>query len=449
MPDPKNTSYTDLSENERVVVASLLEKLNDETSDAKIGAGIARKLYEIMRDNETLSRYNFPKRKSTDGFYHIQVKDPSKPSGRRQIKASSIEKLQAAVLKHERSVFGQSRKTFHDVYVITQKEQLRYVKDPNKKLSVMNSVTRHYQSYDRFFTGTEFEHRFIDEITENDIQQICLMNLERYDLRQRALDSMRAILSVTFRKAYKERWIDENVFLRVDFSDSQIQNMVLSDVEIEDCAHSDEELSEMFFSCKEKLLHRPSLFTADALMFQILTGLRRGEICPLKWSDIKISKRGTPFIEISSEMIEVKKSSINPKSFCTIVPHTKTDRKRRIPIWDELQELLDELQEAHDKYFPDSPFIFPANNGIGCLNLHTVYNFYYRLCEKLNIPLCREEIKGTHSFRRNFAERVDDEEMASKLLGNDRRVLRKNYYNGLNLENAQYKLAEHRFSCKV
>ena len=434
-----------LTSNEQDALSSLLAKLNNDMADGNMDSGIARELYEVMRDNEILSHYTFPKTRSSDGFYHIQVKDPTKPSGRRQIKSNNIDSLRAKVLDHEHGVNGQSRKTFRDVYVITQEKTLRYVKDPNKKLSVMNSVSRHYQSYERFFVGTEFERKYIDEITVNDIEQVCLFNLERYDLRARAFGSMRAIISTAFKLAFKEHWVEENTSNRMDYADPQLKNMILPNVLIEDRAHTEDELVNLYRACIEKLSSRDSLFTARALKFQILTGLRRGEVCPLRWTDIKVSKKGTPFIEISQEMIEVKKSKVNPKSYCTIVPHTKTDKDRRIPVWDELQEVLDELKVAHDKYFPESPYLFPAENESSCLNLHSVYNFYYRLCTKLGITICRDEIKGTHSFRRNFAERIDDPEMSSKLLGNDERVLKSNYFDGLNLENAREVLSKHRF----
>lgn len=56
----------------------------------KITVEEARKIYEEAKMNEKLSEYNFPTKPSTDGYYHIQIPDSTKKSGRRQIKDKSL-----------------------------------------------------------------------------------------------------------------------------------------------------------------------------------------------------------------------------------------------------------------------------------------------------------------------------------------------------------------------
>ena len=114
------------------------------------------------------------------------VKDPLKKSGRRQLKAKTLDELQSKVLAYERSELGEARKTFREVYEILQKRTGDLVKSRERQLSVSNSVSRHWQTYNRFFTGTDFEKLHVDEITELDIENVCRMNLERYSLRKRA-----------------------------------------------------------------------------------------------------------------------------------------------------------------------------------------------------------------------------------------------------------------------
>lgn len=70
-----------------------------------------------------------------------------------------------------------------------------------------------------------------------------------------------------------------------------------------------------------------------------------------------------------------------------------------------------------------------------------VYNYYNRVCRKLGIKLCREEMKGTHSFRRNAITDVVNATggnlvLASGLFGNSPEVAKKNYYTGINMEEA-------------
>ena len=80
-----------------------------------------------------------------------------------------------------------------------------------------------------------------------------------------------------------------------------------------------------------------------------------------------------------------------------------------------------------------------------------VYQFYSRTCKKLGIRICRDEIKGTHSFRRNAITDVVNASggnliLAAELFGNSPQVAKKNYYTGINKEEALEVLNKRKFS---
>ena len=80
-----------------------------------------------------------------------------------------------------------------------------------------------------------------------------------------------------------------------------------------------------------------------------------------------------------------------------------------------------------------------------------VYQFYSRICKKLGIKISREEIKGTHSFRRNAITDVVNESggnliLAAELFGNSPEIAKKNYYTGINKEEALRVLNRRKFS---
>nr|MCR4589661.1 recombinase XerD [Lachnospiraceae bacterium] len=69
------------------------------------------------------------------------------------------------------------------------------------------------------------------------------------------------------------------------------------------------------------------------------------------------------------------------------------------------------------------------------------YEYYRRVCRKLGIKLCREYIKGTHSFRRNATTDIinlsnGNAELESKLIGHSPEVARKHYFTGIDMQNA-------------
>lgn len=141
-----------------------------------------RKLYIMKEQNELLKNYKFPQTPSSDGYYHIYVADTSKKSGRKQLKDKTLDGLKTKVLAHEQGITGQARKTFKTVFELTQERKLTNVKDIEKRVSIENTVTRIKSDYKRFFSGTAFEKKFIDDISLKDIEEIIEYNLTRYDL---------------------------------------------------------------------------------------------------------------------------------------------------------------------------------------------------------------------------------------------------------------------------
>ena len=105
----------------------------------------------------------------------------TKKGGRRQIKAKTIGELKEKAYQHEKGINGKALRTFRNVFEIVQQEKLRYVKDEEKRISVMNTVGRNRSEYKRYFDGTDFEKKFVTDISKRNVEEITLLNLERYD----------------------------------------------------------------------------------------------------------------------------------------------------------------------------------------------------------------------------------------------------------------------------
>jgi integrase len=394
--------------------------------------------------NELLSKYKFPEHAGGDGYFRIYVKDVTKKSGRKQLFAKSLEELQDKVYQYEKGVLGNGRKTFDDVFQLVEQDKTKYIKDEVKLLSVQNTVLRDYSEYKRFFENTEFSRMYMDEISRKDIENIIYANLTEYDLRIKGFASMKSILRGVFKKAFYEGWIQENQFERVDMK--KFQSMVIANVPINQRYHSNETVKRILDYTHDYQKRRPDYMPAYALEMQILMGARRGEVPPLEWADINNCR-----IQIAKTQLTVKKSEKIEKGYYVTVPHTKTYVDREFPISDDLSEFLERLREVHKDYYPDSKYLFPTNNPNGVITNNAVYNFYYRTCKKLGIEINREFRKGTHSFRRNAITDVINSSggnivLASKLFGNSPEVAKKNYFTGIDMNDALECLNKRKFS---
>lgn len=392
-----------------------------------------REIYYKRMKEKVIEKYTFPKKPSSDGYYHIYLKDPLSQK-RRSVKAKTLDALKEKVYQFENGISGEAHKTFKTCFEISQDEKLRYVKNKEKILSIQNTISRNQSEYKRFFAGTSIENRFIEDISKKDIEAVVEENLKKYDLHPKGLASMRLILNSIFTLAYQENWITDNPYARIDFK--KYADMLSAPVPTEERCYTDDELQRIVHQIELTQAEKPRYITAYALELQIICGLRRGEIPPLRWSDVHEN-----YILISREQLTVKKTATVPEHF-EIVSHTKTYKNRKFPITDELADFLERLKKMHDKYYPDSEFLFPAKSDNGCITNNCMYNYFRRICRKENIKICREVIRGTHAFRRTRISEVINQSngniiLASELFGNSPEVAKKYYYTGIDLEQAK------------
>ncbi len=384
-------------------------------------------LSEIYKMKQILIKYTFPQTPSSDGYYHIYVKDSSRKNGRKAVKDKTLDGLKAKVLAYEHETMAQAKKTFKKVYELSQERKLSLVKSAEKRISMENTITRTNSDYKRFFDGTSFEKKNISDITLKDIENVIEYNLTRYDLHKKALDNMRAILNTVFKYALHEYWVNENPCSRIDFR--IYGNMLVESTNVKYRVHSDSELNAILDELHMKQLKNPKLSSAWALELQILMGARRGELPPLRWSDI------------TAQGIEITQEQLTHGNEFVIVSHTKTNRDRLFPLTQDIENFLMRLKSMHEKYYPNSMYLFPANTQNGVITNRAVYSVYRKICQKLNIAIQEDVIRGPHSFRRNAITSVVNSpngnmELASSLFGNSPKVAKSNYFTGIDMNNA-------------
>lgn len=301
------------------------ERLARQTNKAIIDSlESARIEYENMQRLVILSGYTFPSKPSKDGIYRIYVQDSAKQGGRKQLSSSTLEGLKDKVYTYERSSkYSQCKKTIGDIFQITQDEKLKYIKSEEKKVSVKNTIVRNKAAYKRFVTDTFFDKMFICDVTKNDIEELFFINLERYELKKKGLASLKAVIKPIFDLAFQEYWISDNPYARVDFK--KFNNMLIEDTPIEDRFFSQEELDMMLqYVHKKQRENHKNFFTPYALELQMIAALRRGEVPPLKWTDIDDFS-----LTVQREMITAKSPEGGKQEF-KIVEHTKNLQKQKI-----------------------------------------------------------------------------------------------------------------------
>jgi integrase len=365
----------------------------------------------------------------SDNRWHTTIADNTKVNGRRPVARKSKLDLEKFLLENYQldldPEIQEASKTFKEIFEIVEKTKLQYIKTPEKLISAKNTAIKTDSEYRRFFAGTDFENLPINKITKEDIENVCLVNLQKYDLKKKAFLSLRGILKSVFDLAFSEYWITDNVYQRVIFK--KFNDMLIPDTPTHKRVHSQKEFSDILKELHRKQKARPKFTTYWALELQMIMGLRRGEIPPLRWKK-----------DVTETFVSIAREQLTADNEYIIVEHTKNHKDRFFPITNDLEEFFIRLKSMHEKYYPDSEFLFPADTPSGCITNNAVYKVYQGICKSLGIEIVKDEIKGPHSFRRNAITEVVNSTngnvvLASALFGNSPQVAKENYYTGANL----------------
>lgn len=148
-------------------------------------------------------------------------------------------------------------------------------------------------------------------------------------------------------------------------------------------------------SQKKLLKHLKDNFSFKNLGVYIclLTGIRIGEVCALKFSDIDL-KKGTLIISKTLQRICIK-DNINRKTMLIEDTPKTINSNREIPLTDDMLKMFKSL----NKLVNDEHYIL--TNNLKAIEPRTYRNYYKRLLMKLDIPYIK-----FHSLRHSFATRL-------------------------------------------
>ena len=335
----------------------------------EIAAAVKQDMIQNKRA-QILKKHPYAIWQNKRGYYVTNIKDPTKPKGKRQIARKTRKALEDFLIENIREEDGDL--TFEEVYYRFREKLIDYG-------NVSKATVNRYDSdFKRFYTNQEWNTKRISDISMEGMVDFLEESVGNLRLTSRAFSSMKTLTKNILKRARRDRLIDysyADVFSELEVHPRKVHKSPVSQV------FTDRELPVLI----QYLLDHQDVHNL-CLLLMILTGLRVGEMSTLKYSDF-----------LSDTCFEVK----------------RTQTKWR---------------DENGKYHYDVKTEYLATNSSGeRMTAETLRKRLYRICDS-----CGLQKKSTHKIRKTFCSIIldagFDKNLVISLMGHTDINTSENYY---------------------
>ena len=265
-----------------------------------------------------------------------------------------------------------------------------------------NSVKQ--KTFDQY--ETILRTHIIPDIGDIRLADLKTMHIQRiinkmYDsgLSHRTIEVMKIVMHAALKQAQRNKLVGENVCENVVLPRKQPKRIRVL---------NEDEQTKLIAALKDNYIGR-------GLLFALYTGMRRGEVLALKWSDYDKNEK---IISITKALSRVRTYNKNGNKTMLTVTTPKTDTSiRTVPLIDKAVELLAEHKRKQERYmelvgdyYTDNDLIFSSSRGdyLDPGNFNRKLN---KTVKKIGIAQI-----SPHALRHSFATRGLEAEVSLKAM---------------------------------
>lgn len=218
-------------------------------------------------------------------------------------------------------------------------------------------------------------------------------------LSHRTIEVMKIVMHAALKQAQRNKLVSENVCENVVLPRKQPKHIRVL---------NEDEQTKLIAALKDNYIGR-------GLLFALYTGMRRGEVLALKWSDYDKNEKT---ISITKALSRVRTYNKDGNKTMLTVTTPKTDTSiRTVPLIDKAVELLAEHKRKQERYmelvgdyYTDNDLIFSSSRGdyLDPGNFNRKLN---KTVKKIGIPQI-----SPHALRHSFATRGLEAEVSLKAM---------------------------------
>lgn len=386
-----NTALNSLSFAEKCFILS--------ATDAK------KQRYLLMnaKEQKILESYPISIWLAKDGYWKAYIPDDSKPRNRRIIQSTDKANLDKKILDDyyknidDRLVFA----NYFANWLVNYKANL--VQPP--------TIQRNYDDYRKYIKDSAIDKMKITDIKRIDIKNCLNDAINKHHLTRKSLNNVKSIFNGLFAYAIDVEDIISNPTLNLKIENTNIKAETVKHAETE--IFNEQELDVLTeYLYKHYKDYRPVITLSVLLNFQL--GLRVGELCAIKKSDIdlecckiridRIERSYRPISLVNGQLVENKTIHVVTNG------ETKKNSNRIIDLSNEAILIITEAIRIQKELSIKSDYLFADDKGEHIIRqrINDCLRFY---CKKISL-----DAKSSHKIRKTvlsnlFSKGFDFEEV--------------------------------------
>lgn len=369
---------------------------------------------EMKKRAEILEQHPYAITQGKDGKWRTYIHDCSKKDNRKQIKKSSKEKIEQAIIDDYRQKTKREEMTLEKLYP----EWLKYYRLHTKSDGTVKRVTSDWK---KFYQEDLIIKKPLKELTKIQLDTWIHEKIKAYSMTKTCYYNMSLILRQAMIYAKECGYIETNVFAEVHVNSKMFLKKKKSNSE-EQVYTLEEELLLVEQAWKD-YCNNPTVTTSLAVILLFYLGLRVGELVALKEEDIKNDK--IMIMRMESRSFETSNEIDYKQSGRNVVEHTKTSAgNREIYLVPEARKIIDIILQQN-RINKSEGYLFIVDG-------KRVYDTAIRwrvekYCKKAGI-----KYRSPHKIRKTWISKLIDAQMSinsiRELAGHeDERTTFKNY----------------------
>lgn len=268
------------------------------------------------------------------------------------------------------------------------------------------TIRRNQNHWDKYYTNNPIVNVPLSKLDAEMIEHFLYEVIKEFNITSKELCNMKFILSDILKMAKRKKLITYNPMLDVEVKTNGCKPP--SKLNDSSRVYLPGEKQKLFEALNEEIQEYPNRTDAYAVFLLFKLGLRIGEICALKWSDIDFDA-----MELHIHRIESREADANGRLQCCIEEHTKKKSlsgDRFLVIEKYELDIFNAVSKINSCYgYSDNDFIFCDENGR--TKIREIDNLIRKCCRKKGI-----EEKSAHDIRRTVASEMFNNHVPVELI---------------------------------